>query len=157
MRIWANMSHGKGSRFGWHYIDIEVLDKIPAVLLNSRKVMLDKKGHAITSGKGNVINNIPQIVEKNEIASGDVLFALPEYDTDYDLDLIRSLFITKTARFLMTITQKDLYVRGFENIPDYAVFKEKLAGELFTDDWFYKEYNFSQQLIDHIESTVSAK
>ena len=119
--------------------------------------MIDKKGHAITSGKGNIINNKPEIVDKNVIASGDVLFVFPEHDNDYELALIKSLFLTKTARFLMSITQKDLYVRGFENIPDYTYFMNDLNGQMFTDSFFYKNYNFSESLIAHIENSVSNK
>lgn len=157
IRIWANSGSGKGSRFGWHYIDSKVINPIPKAILESRKVMLDKKGHAIITGKGNVINNIPQIVDKDVIASGDVLFIIPSKDTEYDLNLIKSMFMTKTVRFLMTITQKDLYVRGFENIPDYTFFAKQLDGSLFTDEWFYDKYSFSPNLIAHIESSVSGK
>ncbi len=157
VKIWANSGSGKGSRFEWHYIDLKEIDPVPKVILSSRKVMLDKKGHAITTGRGNVINNIPQIVEKNVIASGDVLFVIPNEDTEYHLELIKSMFLTKTVRFLMTITQKDLYVRGFENILDYTTFIDSLNGALFTDKWFYDKYNFSPNLINHIEGSISDK
>lgn len=157
IKVWANNGFGKGARFGWFYIEKSQLNNIPEKVLRSRKVMIDKKGHAITSGKGNIINNKPEIVDKNVIASGDVLFVFPEHDDDYELALIKSLFSTKTARFLMSITQKDLYVRGFENIPDYTYFINILNGQLFTDDFFYKSYNFSESLIAHIENSVSDK
>lgn len=157
IKIWANNSLGKGSRFAWHYIEKNELNKYPERLFLTRKVMIDKKGHSITSGSGNIINNIPQIVEKNATASGDVLFVLPEKDEQRDLELIKSLFITRTARFLMSITQKDLYVRGFHNIPDYTLFENELKGELFSDEFFYKYFNFSDELINHIEAKVSAK
>ena len=155
--VWANSSYGKGSRFDWYYMDKGDLDAIPTNLLATRKVMIDKKGHSITTGKGNIINNIPKIVEKNAIASGDVLFVIPQNDTDYELNLIKSLFMTRTARFLMSLTQKDLCVRGFENIPDYTYFIPMLNGALFTDEFFYKTFDFSKELIKHIESCVSEK
>lgn len=157
IKVWANNGFGKGARFGWFYIEKSQLNNIPEKVLKSRKVMIDKKGHAITSGKGNIINNKPEIVDKNVIASGDVLFVFPEHDNDYELALIKSLFLTKTARFLMSITQKDLYVRGFENIPDYTYFMNDLNGQMFTDSFFYKNYNFSESLIAHIENSVSNK
>lgn len=157
IKIWANKGYGKGERFSWNFIEFELLDKVPKALLETRKVMIDKKGHAITSGRGNVLNNKPKIVSKNTIASGDVLFVIPQNDTDYELNLIKSLFMTKTARFLMTITQKDLYTRGFENIPDYTYFIPLLNGELFTDKFFYNEFNFSGDLIQHIENKVTSK
>ena len=157
IQIWANNGFGKGSRFGWHYIEKSELKNIPPKLFSSRKVMIDKKGHSLGSGSGNIINNIPQIVPAKSTASGDVLFIYPEKDTDTDLRLIKSLFMTKTARFLMSITQKDLYARGFENIPDYTFFISLLKNEEFTDEFFYKNFNFSDELIEHIENHVSAK
>ena len=157
IKIWANMSFGKGTRFDWHYIDKCELNNIPEGLFSSRKVMLDKKGNALSYGRGNVINNIPQIVDAESTASGDVLFVFPENDTDYELQLIKSYFMTRTVRFLMSITQKDLCVRGFENVPDYTFFIDKLNGELFTDDFLYKYFNFSEELIAHIEKCVSEK
>ncbi len=134
-----------------------MLNNIPKNIIATRKVMIDKKGHSIAGKSGNIFNNNPLIVDKKVIASGDVLFVIPKHDTDYDLKLIKSLFMTKTVRFLMSITQKDLYVRGFDNIPDYTLFISKLNGELFSDKWFYKNYKFSDRLIQHIESSVNAK
>jgi hypothetical protein len=157
IKIWANSGTGKGSRFSWHFIDKKILNNVPENIISTRKVMLDKKGHAISGKSGNIFNNNPIILDKNDIASGDVLFILPEYDKEYDLKLIKSLFMTKTARFLMSITQKDLYVRGFSNIPDYTLFIKKLDGQLFSDEWFYENFKFSQQLKDHIESSVTPK
>lgn len=157
IRIWANSGSGKGSRFAWHFIDRNKIGNIPEAIISMRKVMIDKKGHAITGGRGNIMNNIPQIIDKDAIASGDVLFVLPELDEEYHLKLIKSLFITKTARFLMSVTQKDLYVRGFDNIPDYTLFIESLNGNLFSDNWFYQEFQLSKELISHIENFVSEK
>ena len=157
IKIWANMSFGKGTRFDWHYIEKDELENVPDILFSSRKVMLDKKGHSLSFGRGNVINNIPQIVDKGASASGDVLFVFPENDTDYELQLIKSYFMTKTVRFLMSIIQKDLYVRGFENVPDYTYFIDKLDGALVTDAFLYKYYGFSEELIKHIEECVSEK
>jgi superfamily II DNA or RNA helicase len=157
IKIWANSGSGKGTRFSWHFIDEEILNDIPKNIISTRKVMLDKKGHSIVGGSGNIFNNLPVIVDKKVIASGDVLFILPENDNEHDLNLIKSLFMTKTTRFLMSITQKDLYVRGFDNIPDYTLFIKDLNGKLFSDEWFYKQYKFSDKLIKHIESSVTIK
>ena len=67
------------------------------------------------------------------------------------------MFITETVRFLMTITQKDLCVRGFENVPDYLYFRDDLGGGLFSDEYFYGRFGFSRELVDHIESSISEK
>lgn len=157
LKIWANSGYGKGTRFSWHYIDTSKLKNVPERLLSTRKVMLDKKGHAATTGSGNIVNNQPIIVDKNVIASGDVFFVIPENDMDYELELIKSLFRTRTARFLMSIAQKDLYVRGLDNIPDYICFREMLDGGYFSDEWFYETFNFSDELKARIESIISKK
>ena len=157
IKLWANTGFGKGTRFAWHYIDKQNLKKVPEVLFETRKVMIDKKGHSLASGKGNIINNIPQIVEQNVTASGDVLFVIPEHDTDYDLELLRTLFMTKTARFLMSIKQKDLYARGFELIPDYTAFIPMLNGDVFSDEFFYRTLGFTPELQAHIDACVSEK
>jgi hypothetical protein len=66
--------------------------------------------------------------------------------------------MTKTARFLMSLTGKGLCTMGFENIPDYVELAKLLpTDQLFTDDWFYKTFKFSQPLIDYIEAHVSEK
>ena len=168
IKIWATTGFGKGgSKFDWHYIEKDKINEIPKEILSTRKVLLDKKGNAGING-GNIINGQFQICEKNSIGQ-DVFFVLPQNDTDYELKLIQSLFCTKTARFLMSLTQKDLCVRGFENIPDYTyfindmkdpkynnkMFENKLG--LLTDEYFYKKFNFSQELIDYIESHISPK
>lgn len=157
VKIWANPGFGKGTRFQWMYIERDDLKNIPDGLFDSRKVMLDKKGNALSCRPANIINNLPVIVDKEVTASGDVFFIFPEHDTDYELELIRSMFMTKTIRFLMTLTQKDLYVRGFENVPDYTLFIPMLNGGLFTDEFFYTTYDFSQELIDYIEFHISEK
>ena len=65
--------------------------------------------------------------------------------------------MTKTVRFLMSITQKDLYVRGFENVPDYICFDDLPADELFTDDYFFKKFNISKECQKHINTCISDK
>ena len=125
---------------------------------NSANGLISKNGHAITTGKNNIFNNSAEIVEANAIASGDVYFIIPDNSNDEnELLLIKSLIETKTARFLMSISQKGLVVRGFENIPHYSYFKEKLSGKLFTDKFFYQEFHFSNELINHIEENISEK
>ena len=157
IKIWAASGFGKSTRYGWNYIEKGKLYEIPANILNSRKVLLSKVGVPIVANRKAVgYNGLPQILDKNAIGE-NVFLIFPKNDNEYELNLIRSLFLTKTARLLMSITQKDLYVRGFENIPDYTNFIPLLNGELFTDEFFYKTFNFSKELIDHIESHVSEK
>ena len=156
--IYASMTTGKGTaKYDWYWIEKSDLTDIPDYLFSTRKVMLDKKGHAIAHGKGNVINNLPQICDR--LTTGHrVLFVYPKNDTDRELQLIKSLFMTKTARYLMCITQKSLCVRGFENIPDYIELAKLLPeDQLFTDEWFYKTFDFSEGLINEIETRVSPK
>jgi len=157
LKIWANSGYGKSSHFDWYYIDKDVLNDIPIEILKTRKVMLDKKGHSCANGRGNIINNIPKIVDSDAIASGDVFFVLPQIDNDYHLELIKSYFMTKTIRYLMSVIQKDLYVRGFEIVPDYVLFEKKLNGSLFSDSWFYAEFEFSPELVSEIEKRISEK
>lgn len=157
IKIWANNSFGLGTKFAWHYIEKANLINPPEILFKTRKVMISKKGNPIYKKKGTIFDGIPQIVDCSSIASGDVLFVIPDHDIDYELEFIKAMFMTKTVRFLMSITQKDLYVRGFENVPDYTVLMPLLNGKLPTDEWFYKHFSFSKELISHIESHVSPK
>lgn len=159
LAIWANATFGRGSRFGWYYIDQANINSVPSHIVSSRKVMLDKKGNSCANKKGNVINNIPQIVDAHAIASGDVLFIKPEKDETRELQIIKSLFMTKTIRYLMCIIQKDLYVRGFELIPDYTYFMTRLDANdnIVTDKWLYETFDFSSELIQEIETKVSPK
>ena len=157
IKIWASKGFGKGeSRFNWYYIEKEELIDPPDIF-NTRKVMIDSKGHAIAHGKGNVINNLPQICDKN-VSGNAVFFIIPKNDKERELQLIKSLFMTKTARYLMCITMNSLHVRGFENIPDYLELATLLPeDQLFTDEWFYKTFDFSEGLINEIETRVSPK
>lgn len=163
IKIWANSSFGKGTRYEWFWIDEKDVVKTPDFIkaVSSSKVMLDKKGNAPSypAKKGNIFNNPAEIVGKNVIAS-DKVFLMPVNDTEEDLKLIASLMTTKTARCLMSITQKDLCVRGLDNIPLYTDLSESLfkdGEDHFTDKWFYSHYNFSAGLIDYIEDTISDK
>ena len=66
--------------------------------------------------------------------------------------------MTKTARFLMCILQRERLCMGFECIPDYLELAKLLPeNELFTDEWFYKTFDFSKELINEIETRVSPK
>ena len=154
--VWAAIGYGKGTRYTWRFIEKDLLNHIPDKVLSSRKILVSKVGVAITNKKAVGINGIPQILDKNAIGE-NVFLIFPENDTDYELMLLKTLFMTKTARFLMSITQKDLYVRGFENIPDYMNFVSMLGGKYFTDAFFYKTFHFSPELISYIESHVSEK
>ena len=158
IKVWATMTSGKGSaKYNWYYIDKKYIKNIADFQFTTRKVMLDKKGHAIAHGKGNVINNLPQICDRNTYGV-NVLWVVPKHESERELQLIKSLFMTKTARYLMCITQKSLYVAGFENIPDYIELVKLLPDdELFTDKWFYKTFDFSEGLINEIETRVSPK
>ena len=158
IKIWANTGFGKGCHYKWGYIEKSELGKYPDKLFSSRKVIISKVGGPITNqGPTPVFNNLPEIADKNSVAENCFL-CYPKTDKDRDLLLIKSLFMTKTARFLMTITQKDIYVRGFENIPDYLELSKQLPkNELFTDEWFYTTFNFSDDLITHIETYIRQK
>lgn len=159
VRIWATLGAGKATRYGWYYIDNSHLNKVPENLLTHKKVMIDKVGHADKDGS-NIFNNIPMILSEKEIALGNRFYLIPKNNTDEDLDLISSLMQTKFARALMHITQKDLYVRGLENIPNYISLKDDLANsgeELFTDQWLYSFFNLNQNVIDYIEKRISKK
>ncbi len=166
IKIWASKGFGKGkSKFSWYYIEKDLLIDPPSIIFETKKVMLDSKGHAIAHGKGNIINNLPQICDAN-VTGSTVFFVLPnkitdrptDRQTDRQLLLLKSLFMTKTARYLISITQNSLHVRGFENIPDYKELAKLLPeDELFTDEWFYKTFDFSKELIEDIETRVSPK
>lgn len=158
IKIWASKGFGKGeSKFSWYFIEKDLLIDPEPNIFKTRKVMLDSKGHAIAHGKGNVINNLPVICDRN-VTGNAVFFVIPKTERERELQLIKSLFMTKTARYLMCITQDSLHVRGFENIPDYIELAKLLPeDELFTDEWFYKTFDFSEGLINEIETRVSPK
>lgn len=158
IKIWASKGYGKGqSRFAWYFIEKDLLINPEPNIFKSRKVMLDAKGHAITHGKSNVYNNIPAICDRN-VTGNTVFFIIPKSENERDLQLIKSLFMTKTTRYLMCITQDSLHVRGFENIPDYVELTKLLPeDELFTDEWFYKTFDFSKDLINEIETRITPK
>ena len=159
IKIWANVK-GKGDHREWWYIEKDKLNHIPEEILKTRKVMITKVGYNPNfEGESHSVIKVPltQICEANSTADG-MFFILPEIDDDYHLELIKSFFTTKTVRFLMYITQGfDIVVRGFENVPDYTYFIEELNGELFTDEFFYNKFNFSEELINHIEKVIKAK
>ena len=179
LKIWCSIAEGKGCKLNWYYIEKENIKTKLTQIFNTRKILISKVGHDSFLFAGN-----PQIVPKNSV--GKCLFIFPENDSDYDLKLIQSLFCTKTARFLMSIIQKDQYVRGFEMIPDYLYFKgeleqmgkvksevramledegykywidpmDKQTKAIFSDKYFYDKFGFSQKLIDYIEGKFNTK
>jgi len=158
VKVWISKTQGRGNaKFTWYFIEKSNLLDIDSYLYHSKKVAIDGRGHSLGHGKGNGFNNLPQICERNQIAFGNIL-VFPEVERDRDLLLIKSLFMTKTARFLMSITQTGLGVCGFENVPDYLELAKLLPeDELFTDEWFYKTFDFSEGLINEIETRVSPK
>lgn len=159
IKVWTNTGLGRGSSnlYGWHYISRSLIDEHKyADATTSRKIMFSATGNPLTGGSGNIIANEIQIVEKNDTGA-NIFFAFPAIDSDYHLNLLKSYFETRTVRFIMSIVQKDVCVRGFENVPDYTYFIDELNGELFTDEFFYNKFNFSKELIDHIEKSISAK
>ncbi|MCQ2751489.1 MAG: Eco57I restriction-modification methylase domain-containing protein [Coriobacteriales bacterium] len=184
--IWANKGSGKGTKSHWYYIEEKYLNKKANYyeeISNSRKVMLDKKGHSLLAGRNNVINNNPVICNENRIAVGNVVYVLPpeKYKNSKESThcaLIKSYFMTKTIRFVLSLRQKKLVVRGFELVPDYTLFLEKPASvkpklkdindkikksnkaiqlDKFTDEYFYTCFSFSKKLIDYIEASVTEK
>jgi len=158
VKIWISKTQGRGeSKFMWYFVEKDNLINIDPIIYTSRKVAIDGRGNALAHGKGNGFNNIPHICERDQFAFSHIL-VFPEVERERDLLLIKSLFMTKTARFLMSITQTGLGVCGFENIPDYLELAKLLPeDELFTDEWFYKTFDFSEGLINEIETRVSPK
>ena len=73
IKIWANSGIGKGSRFAWHYVDKNNIGNVPDLVISMRKVMIDKKGHAITHGRGNIMNNIPIFVHFHGYGASEML------------------------------------------------------------------------------------
>ena len=146
----------KTGKYIWGYIEKDKLNSYPEELFSSRKVLISK----IASNEKDTVNGfnkLPQICDVYATTEKHV-FILPEKDTDRDLDLIYSLMMTKTARFLMSLTCKGLCTMGFENVPDYIELAKLLPEDrLFTDEWFYKTFDFSEGLINEIETRVSPK
>ena len=169
IKVWSNNGFGKGggNKYDWYYIEKDKLNTIPSEIIASRKVMFSKVGKTTEGRKGGINGNI-MLADKKAVGT-NVFFVIPEKDDNYDLKLIQSMFCTKTVRFLMSITQKDQCVRGFENIPDYTYFMDDMKDPkynnkmfegklgLLTDEYFYKKFNFSQELIDHIENKLGPK
>ena len=137
----------------WFYIEKSNLNEYPEDIINSRKLGIKKIGN-----QEHETQNIYSYIKKFEpnTTAGGMFFVTPEEDNDYHLDLLESYFGTKTVRFLMYITKGfDVCVRGFENVPDYTYFIDELNGELFTDEFLYKKFGFSEELIEHIENLIS--
>lgn len=157
IKIYAGTQLGYQPKYCWQYIDRAELSKLQDKLLSSRKLMIGTAGRQMWANKSSEICGTPSIIDANAIADSS-LFIFPAHDTDRELKLIKSLFMTKTARYAMTLTMKTLYVDGFENIPDYLELAKLLPeDQLFTDQWFYETFNFSQELINEIETRVSPK
>ena len=160
IKVWTSKdTESNHPEFNWYYIDECNVDlnAIPDYMFTSRKVMMTNHGNDIHGVKGNVFNNNPQILDKFAIGSGCIFF-YPKNDRERELLLIKSLFMTKTARYLMSIKQRDKNCRGFECIPDYLELAKFLPeDELFTDKWFYKTFDFSEGLINEIDTRVSPK
>lgn len=165
-KIWASKTFGKGgAKYDWYYIDKSNIVNLDIKPFMCKKLMISATGHSIAHGKGNGFNNIPQIIDEKSIGfsawflkSYKLSSEINKINEDHNLILLKSLFMTKTARFLMSITQSGLFVCGFENIPDYLELAKLLPeNELFTDEWFYKTFDFSEGLINEIETKVSPK
>lgn len=161
VKIWANKGFGKGTRYDWYFADESSLSKVPIKLLKSNKVMIDKVGHADTSKeKNNIFNNLPVVLNPNEISLGNQFYLIPDNDTVEDCLLIKSYMMTRFVRMLMNVTQKDLYVRGLDNVPDYALLKDDLLadGETeFSDEWLFKYFDLTNEMIEYIKLRISVK
>ena len=157
IKIWITKNTGRGvSKFKWYFIDKEYLVNIPDKLY-SKKVMISSMGYGSAATQNNVFNHNPEICDNNQIGMGS-FFIIPVNERERELQLIKSLFMTRTARYLMLITQKTMYVCGFENVPDYLELAKLLPeDQLFSDEWFYKTFDFSKELINEIETRVSEK
>lgn len=161
VRVWANKGSGKGTRYGWYYIEKSLLSEVPESLLSTYKVMIDKVGHADAGKeKNNIFNNDPRVLHPDEISLGNQFYLIPENNTEEDCKLIASYMKTRFVRMLMNITQKDLYVRGLDNVPDYKFLVDDLHKdglEEFTDEWLFKRFDISDEMIEYINLRISAK
>ena len=160
IKVWASPDFGKGCKNEWWYIEKDKLNEIPEEVISSGKVIMPKVWDNPKNKKAVCVIKLSKTfvcTEKNTITSNGFAI-LPEEDNEYHLNLIKSYFETKTIRFLMYITAKlSQFTCGFENVPDYTYFIEELNGELFTDEFFYNKFNFSEELINHIEKVIKAK
>lgn len=161
VKVWANKGRGKGTRYKWYYSDESSLPKVPKDLLKSYKIMIDKTGNApVNKNNNNIFNNEPRVLNPNEIGIGTHFYLVP---IDNDIDnclLIKSYMKTRFVRMLMNITQKDLYVRGLDNVPDYAQLVEKLQEDglnEFTDEWLFKHFEFTEEMIEYTKLRISKK
>ena len=158
IKFWGTKDFGNGGdvRYKWFWIDRSLLTVKDASIFEKRKIMFRKTGQNPDENSP-IFSSEIQIVDAEASCTGNI-FVMAENDIDYELELLKTYFETKTVRFLLKIGMGgDRYIRGFENVPDYTYFIEELNGELFTDEFFYNKFNFSEELINHIEKVIKAK
>ena len=145
---------GGATKYSWNYIEkSDLINPMDGMFV--RKVLVNKVGPTKTYTNWGVTGC--RILDANEIEDKS-LYCIPKNQRESELLLIKSLFDTRTARYLMTIKQKSICCMGFECIPDYLELAKLLPeDELFTDEWFYKTFDFSEGLINEIETRVSPK
>lgn len=161
LRIWANFGLGKQSRNAWYYMERDKATKLPEDFINCYRVMIDMTGHAdVSKNVNNIFNNLPVILHPDEMTFSRQYIFKPASDSLDDCRFIVSYMRTRFARMLMYITQKDLSVRGFENVPDYVPLMKELALEgktEVTDEWLYEKFKVPQRLRDYCEEHISPK
>ena len=116
--------------------------------MNNSAIVADE--HTIGTGKLALTPNKSKLLDSNAAYE----------EENRDAELLASLFDSKLGRAILRITQKGVYVRGFELFPDYTEFKRLLADDgrvHFSDTWGYERLEFSEELIAHVERTISKK
>lgn len=157
IKVWATLGAGKTATYQWYFIERASLDRDADALIENKKIMIAKNGNAGRK-KSNIFNKPALILDRNELALGNKFYLI--LDDDNDLELAASLMTTKFARALMHITQKDLYVRGLDNIPDYKLMKEALkqdGKQWFNDNWLYSHFKLTDSVIEYIEERITNK
>lgn len=144
-------ANGGANRWDWFFIEkADLIDPAPEVFLD--KLAVGNIGPTKVDKQWGVCGI--DILDSKTIMDG-CYFIIPKNNTEKERELIYSLICTKTARYLMTILQKSIHVKGFEYIPDYLELAKLLPeDQLFTDEWFYKTFNFSKECINEIEYKI---